>query len=255
LTGRLQDPFDNLFSDGFFHQIGVTPTSPPRKTTTLRNVGLHLKFFSTGHGGDGINKIRVEDFDELITFYDEQPGFLGFDGTLTDSERAQVRDFLENALTDPRVKAREFPFDRPTLASERPEFEFESNEYGVGTPGGPSIAPPEIIANAPPLVPKPTPTVSQVWFKIGVGRAPANAAAAVMFSGSPGPGPVIWVGQPFFTAAAGNTNAQGIGTAFQPFPLTNSAIGVPVFTQWTIASDASTRRAFSDAAKFVPFQF
>ena len=152
LTGRLVDPFDNLFSDGFAHQIGINNVSPPRKATSLRNVGLVTKFFSTGHGGTGLpgEKIFVANFDDLITFYDNQPGALGFNGTLTLAERAQVRDFLENALMDPRVKSRQFPFDRPQLASERPDFNpFEVNEYGNGTPGSSGLVS-EIIANAPP---------------------------------------------------------------------------------------------------------
>lgn len=33
--------------------------------------------------------------------------------------QARIIDFLVNALTDPRVAAEAFPFDRPTLFSER----------------------------------------------------------------------------------------------------------------------------------------
>jgi hypothetical protein len=255
LTGKLQDPVDNLLSDGFFHQIGITPTSPARKTTTLRNLGLVTKFFSTGHGGTGLpgQKIFVSNFDELITFYDNQPGILGFNGTLTLAERAEVRDFLENALTDPRVKQRLFPFDRPELCSERPDFDpFEGNEYGNGTPGSSGLVS-EIIANAPPHVPGPTSSVASIWFKVGVGNAPANAPISLLVSASAGPGPVLWVGQPFVSVPAGTTNAQGIGTVFTPFPLTSSTVGIPVFTQWMVADGLV--RAFSDAAKFVPFTF
>jgi cytochrome c peroxidase len=255
LTGKLTDPFDNLFSDGFSHQISINTVSPPRKATSLRNVGLVTKFFSTGHGGTGLpgEKIFVTNFDELITFYDNQPGFLGFNGTLTLAERAQVQDFLASALTDPRVKARQFPFDRPELASERPDFNpFEVNEYGNGTPGASGLVS-EIIANAPPLVPGPTSSTANGWFKVGVGNAPANTPIALLVSGSAGPGPVLWVGQPFVVVSGGTTNAQGIGTVFTPFPLTPSSVGVPVFVQWTVA-DGPTR-AFSDAAKFVPFTF
>lgn len=253
LTGKLADPFDNLFSDGHLHQIFVTPTSPPRKTPTLRNVGLHKKFFSTGHGGDGVTKRFVTNLDELISFYDEQDDRFGFVGTLTDAERAQVRDFLENALTDPRVRNRQFPFDRPQLASERPEFVFEGNEYGQGTAGASGLVP-EIIANAPPHVPPASTSISPPkWFKVGVGLAAPNALAVLLVSNSPGPGPVYWVGPPFVAVPAGSTNAQGIGTVFTPFPLTPAAIGIPVYVQWVL--DDGGTRALSDAAEFVPFQF
>lgn len=245
--GRLADAFDNVLSDGKFHQISLTPTSPARKTTSLRNVGLHQKFFSTGHGGDGVTKIFVENFDELITFYDNQPGGLGFNGTLTLAERAEVKAFLGGALLDPRVKEEVFPFDRPKLASE--VVPFESNEYGNGTPG-PSGAVGEIIANVPLLVPKPG---AANWFKMGVGHAPVNRPAFLLFSGSPGGGPVIWVGSPFAVVAAQNTNAEGISTIHVPFPATSSTVGMPIYTQWMF--DDAGFRAFSDAAVVVPFQF
>ena len=256
--GRLFNALDNLFSDGKFHDINITPTSPSRKTTTLRNVGLHTKFFSTGHGGNGVTKIVVNNFTDLITFYDNQIGvdaFFGFNGTdpggvLSPAERAAVTDFLQNALTDPRVQNKQFPFDRPQLASERPDFApFEVNEFGNGT-AGPSGLVPEIIANAPPHVS--TITTAPSWFKVGVGNTVGNATAAVLVSGSAGPGPVRWVGVPFVSVAA-STNAQGIGTSFNAVPLSTSAIGVPVFVQWSVVDGG--QRATSDAAKFVPFQF
>jgi len=151
------------------------------------------------------------------------------------------------------VRARQFPFDRPELASERPDFNpFEVNEYGNGTPGASGLVS-EIIANAPPHVPGPT-TATSGWFKVGIGKAPANSAIALLISNSAGPGPVLWVGQPFVSVSGGTTNAQGIGTVFMPFPLTPSTVGVPVFTQWAV-DDGALVQAFSDAARFVPFTF
>ncbi|MCU0866578.1 MAG: hypothetical protein MUC36_22565 [Planctomycetes bacterium] len=247
--GVLANPFDNLFSDGRFHQIGVTPTSPPRKTPTLRNIGLHRKFFSTGHGGDGITKVFVTNFAELVKFYDLQPGFLGINGsgpggTMTAAETNMVTDFLSRALTDPRVASRTFPFDRPTLRSEA--VAFESNEYGVGT-AGPSALVPEIIANVPEKIV--APGMGQ-WFKIGVGRAPANRAAKLLIGTAAAGGPVL-VGGGFTSLVTQPTNAQGITTVHVPFPLTAVMIGIPVFTQWVV--DDFGVSAFSDAARFVPY--
>jgi hypothetical protein len=37
---------------------------------------------------------------------------------LTTTEQADLVDFLRNGLTDPRVQAEQFPFDRPKLGSE-----------------------------------------------------------------------------------------------------------------------------------------
>src|SRR5690606_15893884 len=139
------------------------------------------------------------------------------------------------------------------LASERPEFVFEGNEYGQGTAGASGLVP-EIIANAPPHVPPASTSISPPkWFKVGVGLAAPNALAVLLVSNSPGPGPVYWVGPPFGAVPAGSTNAQGIGTVFTPCPLTPAAIGIPVYVQWVL--DDGGTRALSDAAEFVPFQF
>ncbi|MEM7307687.1 MAG: cytochrome-c peroxidase [Planctomycetota bacterium] len=244
-AGTLADPFDNPLSDGRFHNIGFGAV----KTPTLRNVGLRARFFSTGQGAGGSNSL-----DAIIKFYDQvQGGILGLDGsgpggTLTSVEFKAVSAFLGEALTDPRVKAEKFPFDRPELASERPEFVFEANEFGVGTPG-PSGNLPEIIANSPPLVPKAGPP----HFKIGVGHALGSTPASLLVSTVPGPGPVIWVGPSLGLPPMTVTNPMGIGTLHAPFALSPGIIGVTFYTQWVVHEFFGP--AHSNAAKFTPFQF
>jgi cytochrome c peroxidase len=238
------DPFDNLFSDGRQHFINL-PGQPPRKTPTLRNLGLHQKFFSTGHGSDGFVNIFVTNFTQLIDFYNNQPPGLGFTPPLNATEKLQLQDFLQNALTDPRVAAQTAPFDRPQLYSETQVF--EGNEYGLGT-AGISGAIPEILANSPPHVLQPG---ASDWFKVGVGNAAPNATSMVMFGAAPAGGPTIWVTSLFATIVAPNTNAQGIGTLQQPVALTTAMIGVPFFCQWFV-DDAGTA-SFSDAARITPF--
>lgn len=245
-AGPLVDPFDNPFSDGQLHDIGL-PGNVPRKTATLRNVGLHQKFFSTGHGGDGSSQVFVTTFDELIDFYQRQPGRFGFP-PMTQSERDAVKDFLQNALTDPRVAAETFPFDRPQLYSEA--HPFEANEYGVGTPSPGGFFTPEIIANSPPLV---THNGAPMWFKIGVGEAPPNAPAVLMIGAAPDVGPVIWVTSAVALIPAPNTTAEGISTAHMPVPLSVPLLGIPFYAQWMIRDRYG--RAFSNAAEFVPFQW
>ena len=251
--GILVDPFDNPFSDGLQHDIGFGPV----KTPTLRNVGLRKRFFSTGQGNGGVNTLSA-----IIDFYDRQPLGPPFEligsgpgGTLTVAEKAAVMAFLGNALTDPRVANETFPFDRPQLASERPEFfPFEVNEFGNGT-AGPSGFVPEIIANSPPLVTKPLPSggMPHNWFKIGVGEAVQGAPAILLLSNAPGGGPVVWVGPGMWSVPVGTTDAQGIATVHVPFPLVPATVGVPFFAQWLI--DDHGRRSFSNAARFVPFWF
>lgn len=246
-AGQLVDPFDSLFSDGRSHDINISG-GIRRKTATLRNVGLHVKFFSTGHGGDGTTRVFVNNQSDLLDFFVNEPPPLGT-GPLSASDRADLGDFLFNALTDPRVAAEAFPFDRPQLYSEL--HPFEGNEYGVGTaaPGGFLV--PEIIANSPPQI---LPSGGPSWFKIGVGNAPANAPAWLFLDPAPAPGPVFWVSGPAITLVANPTNADGIGTYQQPVAFTTAMLGVPFYAQWMVL-DGRYGRSFSDAAEFFPFHW
>ncbi|MCP4966222.1 MAG: hypothetical protein GY926_13440 [bacterium] len=240
VTGQLANAFDNVFADGDEHNINSGSGSV--KTPTLRNLGLRTRFFANG---------QMPDINALIDFYDQQPPPLGFPGTLGPIARANVIDFLTNALTDPRVANQTFPFDRPQLASERPEFVFEANEFGNGT-AGPSGLVPEIIANMPPLV-LPNGSTAVNWFKVGVGNTVPNARTALLVSNVQGTGPVLWVGNPFVLVAVPSANANGIATAQLPFLLDTASIGVDVFVQFII--DDNGVRASSNAATFRPFQF
>lgn len=240
--GGFVDPFDDPMSDGLAHDIGLAGAGR-RKTPVLRNVGLHVKFFSTGHGNN-----NVFDMASLVEFYNNQPNPMGFDGTLTPTEKAQLRDFLEHALTDPRVAAGLPPFDRPQLYSETQPF--EANEFGVGTPPWGSFVVPEIIANSPPLIVQPSATN---WWKVGVGDAPVGLPSFLLVGTAPAGGPQVWVGGTVQVLAAPSVNAQGIGTFHVPVPLTTSSLGVPVYAQWMFVD--RYQRSFSDAARFVPFHW
>ncbi|MBL8899146.1 MAG: cytochrome-c peroxidase [Planctomycetes bacterium] len=243
-NGLLVDPFDNLFSDGEFHSINI---AVPRKTPTLRNLGLHVKFTSTGHGGDGITRVFVNNQSDLIDFYEQEFPPLGT-GPLTPLERQQFADFLFNALTDPRVAAETFPFDRPQLYSEL--HPFEGNEYGLGTPpiGSPIV--PNIIANSPPLI---LPNGGIDWFKVGVGDAPPNAVAWLLIDPAPAANHPLWVAGPAVILPTNGINAQGIGTVQQPVALAPAMLGVPFYAQWMIYDGVS--RVFSNAAEFIPFHW
>lgn len=245
-AGPLADPFDNALSDGFSHSINIVPQR--RKTATLRNVGLHTKWTSTGHGGDGVTRVFVTSQSDLLDFYEQEPPPLGT-GPLSPQERAALAAFLFDALTDPRVANDQFPFDRPQLYSEL--HPFEGNEYGFGTaaPGGTQV--PEIIANSPPQI---LPNGGPSWFKIGVGNAPANAAAFLLMDPAPAFNPPLFVNGPAIILPTNPTNAQGIGTAQQPVALNPALLGVPFYAQWMII-DRRYGRAFSNAAEFIPFHW
>lgn len=89
------------------------------KVPSLRNIGLRSRFMHTG---------EFRSLGEAINFYrngaslpevDEIPDGGAYTFTLSLQTAADLQSFLANALTDPRVAAETFPFDRPRLASER----------------------------------------------------------------------------------------------------------------------------------------
>ncbi|MFP8875738.1 MAG: cytochrome c peroxidase [Myxococcota bacterium] len=121
-----------LFADSRFASIGlrdiaddigrevVTGLPSDRghfKIPTLRNAGLKASYMHTGQFANLLNVVR---------FY--QPGaprFLpnlspGIPVLLPPGVELPLVDFLQNGLTDPRVAARAFPFDRPVLAAPEP---------------------------------------------------------------------------------------------------------------------------------------
>ena len=133
-----------LFTDNLYHNIGVRRafqdlgrqkiSGDPKdagamKTPTLRNAGLRASFMHTGE----FHTLR-EVLDHYVTPKAEAAPLPGTDQpyrtTIDDSIRGQLVDFLTNDLTDPRAAAETFPFDRPTLRSER--------QAGKGPPGRPA---------------------------------------------------------------------------------------------------------------------
>ncbi len=143
------------FTDHQFYNIGLRPSEDDQgrmavsdepndtgsfKTPSLRNSGLKtalmhvgwvtdvrdaIDFYNaTADAENGIQNRHVQfsaDQDPVPTV-NAGPG-PEYD-TLSMFSRSEVRknevaDFIANALTDPRVAAEQFPFDRPTLRSER----------------------------------------------------------------------------------------------------------------------------------------
>jgi cytochrome c peroxidase len=132
-----------LFTDNLFHNIGVRrPFQDPgrqkvsgsphdagaMKTPTLRNVGLRASFMHTGE----FHTLR-QVLDHYVTPKAEADPLPGtnepYRTTIDSSVRQDMVDFLTVSLTDPRVAAEQYPFDRPVLRSER--------GAGKGPPGRP----------------------------------------------------------------------------------------------------------------------
>ena len=129
-----------LFTDDSFRNIGVRPVredegrrdatdafgdSGKFKVPSLRNVGLRTRFMHNG---------ELRSIDEVLRHYRRPRRSPNLDpivqgglrvggrrgrGRRGGSDLTPIVDFLQNALTDPRVAAEQPPFDRPVLRSER----------------------------------------------------------------------------------------------------------------------------------------
>ncbi|MEL6497068.1 MAG: cytochrome c peroxidase [Planctomycetota bacterium] len=233
-----------LFTDNTFRNIGVRPNAQDLgrgaitglaadngrfKTPTLRNSGLKFSFM---HTGDFFTMQQV------LAFYalPPGPGVPNLDPLmpvpLPGNQRVAVDDFITNALTDPRVAAESFPFDRPTLRSELPA---NPVLVGTGTPD-PMGATPQMVSHTPPLA-------GSSEFKFGVTNIAEGASVSLLVSASP---PVAGALSPDetlgpFTAASG-AGVAPVATAFWPVPNDASLDGVPMYFQWFVPSTGARSR-------------
>jgi cytochrome c peroxidase len=123
-----------LFTNNEFFQIGLrrahfdkgreAVTRDPEdagemKVPSLRNAALRPRFMHTG---------ELTNLGAAIGFYVTTPALPERDGipgaglytfNMSQIDETDIREFIEQALTDPRVRDETFPFDRPTLRSER----------------------------------------------------------------------------------------------------------------------------------------
>ena len=122
-----------LFTDNLFHNIGVrrayedeghatisglSTDAGAMKTPSLRNAGLRVSFMHTG---------EFTSLSQVVDHYvtpkadaDPLPGTREpYKVPIGDYPKQVIIDFITTELTDPRVAAETFPFDRPTLRSER----------------------------------------------------------------------------------------------------------------------------------------
>ena len=245
----------SLFSDGSFRNIGVRPPGedPGRELVTglpgdrgrfkvpsLRNVGLRPRYFHNG---------QFTSLGQVVDFYarggdfrqNQAPQITGF--PMNPIQRAELIDFLEHALTDPRVANELPPFDRPRLASEDPARTATLLGGGVAGTGG---FVPQMLATAPPSTGTP-------GFKLGVARGLGNAKA------------LLWIWTPSPAGATGNATVSGglsssllgsatplnsaafvlegsgpgAGFATRHLPLTKGLEGTTVRAQWIVRDPAA----------------
>ncbi len=130
-----------LFTNNDFLNIGVRQTALDQgrrnvtadpedagemKVPSLRNVALRPRFMHTGQFESLLAAIHFYEAGRAEnvggTDRDDIPGVGEYFFSLTPLSEAGILEFLRDGLTDPRVRDESFPFDRPTLRSERAAF-------------------------------------------------------------------------------------------------------------------------------------
>ncbi len=238
-----------LFSDNMFRNIGARPIEWDTgrqavtglfedrgkfKTPGLRNAGLKAHFMHAG---------TFPTLDFAVRFYIGDPFFEDNVDPFMDAVNLSAGavpplvDFIGNGLTDPRVAAETFPFDRPTLRSELPP---NPVLLGMGTDNGSGFIPP-MIARTPP-------NLGNTGFKLGTTGMGEGTSVSLYVSSTP---PVMGLITPDrvegpFTATAGSGAAPAV-TAHLAIPDDVALDGTTVYYQWVI--DATGARSRVAAAK------
>jgi cytochrome c peroxidase len=234
-----------LFTDHSFRNVGLRPTAEDLgrqivtgniadrgrfKVPSLRNVSLKRNFMHNG---------QITALTDVVRFYVQAPGSLprfndNIDPAvlaitpqrLPQQQEAPLVDFLANGLLDPRVANQQFPFDRPTLFTERAND--RPSLLGGGVPGTGGVTP-NMLANQPAYV-------GNMDFRVGTFNAPAGAAATLYASLNP---PVNGrINQDILIGATITGTTGGLsGVATMNWHLTPGTVlsGQVYFLQWTIA--------------------
>ena len=239
---------NELFTDHTFRNIGLRP--PPedlgRQTVTgnpadrgrfkvpsLRNVGLKRNFMHNGQFASLLDVVRF--YGGNAQFPDNLDPVMATVNFPPQAETGLV-DFLANGLLDPRVRDQQFPFDRPTLFTERPAD--RPSLLGGGVPGTGGNAP-NMLANQPAYV-------GNLEFRVGVFNARAGATARLYASLTPPVSGRITTDFLLGQTSTGTTSGW-TGVATVNWQLTPSAVqpGQVYFLQWVIddpnAADGQAR--------------
>lgn len=250
-----------MFSNQSFRNIGLRPPGEDLgrqivtgnaadrgrfKVPSLRNVGLRQSFMHNG---------VFTTIPAVIGFYARAPGAPpqfqdNIDPVMATvnvpPQAAQVIDvFIRTGLTDTRVANGTFPFDSPTLYSERPGDRPTSLGGGVSGSGG---IVPGVIANAPWFI-------GNADFKLGLRNARGGVTATLAISTLPPVNGRITAQRtagPFAVSAGGN--GQGVATFHWPVLPINTRPGDELYVQWVVADPAAPGgQARSDVVRLRAF--
>ena len=230
-----------LLTDQSFRNVGLRPPAEDTgrevvtgntndrgkfKVPSLRNVGLKSVFM---HNGEFSN------ITDVIRFYAKAPGaaqqFPDNQDPAMNNVRvppqagAVIQDFLTNALTDPRVANSTFPFDHPTLASQRSTS--RTTILGGGTAGTGGVIP-KIIADMPGLL-------GTTNFRVGLDGGLTNSTARLILSFAP---PASGKLSAAYTlgevTTAGTTSTDALATFFISLSPNIFQGGQTIYFQWAI---------------------
>jgi hypothetical protein len=230
-----------LFSDDQFHNIGVRPQTEDTgrfqvtgnvndmgafRTPSLRNVALRAPYFHNG---------RFATLEDVIDFYNRGGDFnapnidrnrirpIG----LTAQQRADLAAFLRDALTDPRVAARQTPFDRPMLYTESSHV---PQIVGTGASGSGGLMP-QVMAVSPPLAGNPN-------FTVAVSNALGSAQAVLVVDRTdPGAGPSVPSTGSFARVVvqlSGIGAGAGVGSISLQIPDSTAFVGSTFYGRWYV---------------------
>lgn len=248
-------------SPGFFN-IGVRPPAEDMgragitgnfadrgkfKTPSLRNAALRGPYF---HNGSAATLADVIDFyDRGGDFADNRDSII-VPLNLTNAQKADLHDFLANALLDPRVPARLPPFDRPVLRSEGSP---DPAPFGVGSPGSGGFVP-QMVAPAPAMI-------GSDHFGFGVFGGIAGMPAYLLLADAALPPGVFVGGMPLWVDPNASLNVlplsvnggptgipgQGFASLFVSIPEMPALSGVSLYAQWVLGDPGvPTGMAVSD---------
>jgi cytochrome c peroxidase len=245
----------SLFSDNAFHFIGVRPQNEDAgrfavtgnlvdlgamKTPSLRNAGLRSSYFHNGRFGA---------LEEVVAFYNRGGDFPANNTPpairpllLSPLQQAAIVAFIRNALTDPRVRDRVFPFDRPSLYS---EAELVPAVTGVGQVGS-GGAVPVPVALEPPLSGNPS-------FTLGLHGALGGATAVLVIDEQEPPAssaiPATGSFARIVRVLGGAGEGQGWGSATLAIPSDPALIGRRLHGRWYV-EDAGAPNGVAWSAAF-----
>ena len=255
------------FTDDLYHYIGVRPPNEDLgreevtgllgnrgqfRTPGLRNVGLRGPFFHDG---------SLATLEEVVAFYDRGGDFsapnkdprivpLG----LTPIQQTQLVAFLRDALTDPRVAAEQFPFDRPVLYTESARV---PTTYGAGTPGSGGHVP-SMVALEPPRLGNPD-------FTLAVQHARGGASALLVVGTTPDITGTFRRGAWLHVSLTSSHRitahviegvgaGEGFGSSVRRLPTSPLLAGTAFYAQWLVPdAGAPAGLAASEAVRFELF--